>query len=116
MYKPTLSHKQTNIMNNTKKDFLLGKNMVKKQDMDMKRGIVHTVGNGLEILNTIKFLTLKTLVLNDTLILNFLRKSNTRFPFLRDNTNERTVLCYINNKLKPKKIIKFKKGMIFQQT
>lgn len=31
-----------------------------------------------------------------------LRKSSSRFPFLRDNTNERTVLCYINNKLKSK--------------
>lgn len=61
MYKLTISHKQTNIMNNTKKDFLLGKNIIKKQDMDMKRGVVHIVVSGQEILNTIKFLTLKKL-------------------------------------------------------
>lgn len=30
------------------------------------------------------------------------RKSSSRFPFLRDNTNERTVLCHVNNKLKLK--------------
>lgn len=61
MYKLTISHKQTNIMNNTKKDLLLGKNIIKKQDMDMKRGVVHIVVSGQEILNTIKFLTLKKL-------------------------------------------------------
>lgn len=31
-----------------------------------------------------------------------LSKSKNRFPFLRDNINERTVLCHINNNLKLK--------------